>query len=171
MFVCLGRIVWYFLEINCSREPVTMACIFSQSFATACSGASTDFFGSHSRFFSLSPKVFSHYSFRAGPINWDVVKNGYGSFNRVRWNSCVGLTGGGGDGGVCRQQGLRVFTCLASINGVPSTSGKKKKKKKKFFFMFLISILSYLSIWCGCTGESWEFYICLLFYGLFHWIK
>lgn len=142
-----------------------MACIFSQSFATACSGASTDFFGSHSRFFSLSPKVFSHYSFRAGPINWDVVKNGYGSFNRVRWNSCVGLTGGGGDGGVCRQQGLRVFTCLASINGVPSTSGKKKKKNE---ILFHVSYFSTFIFDVVVLVRVENFIFVLLFYGLFH---
>lgn len=109
-------------------QPRALACISSQSFVTACSGSSTESFGSNSRFFSLSPKVFRQYSFQAGPINWDVANNGCGSFNRVRRSSCIGLTGGGGGGGgggICRQHGLPVFTCLASVNRVPSTSGKK----------------------------------------------
>ncbi|KAI3448359.1 hypothetical protein Pfo_005024 [Paulownia fortunei] len=98
-----------------------MACISSQSFATACRGGSTELFGSHSPFFSLSPKVFYPCCFRAGPINWAAANNGHGSFAQVRRSSCSGLTAVG-DGGVYSQSGLPVFNCLASSNGAPAAS-------------------------------------------------
>ncbi|KAL7082335.1 hypothetical protein ACP275_14G092700 [Erythranthe tilingii] len=96
-----------------------MACILSQSFATAFNGGSTESFTTRSRFFNLSPKVFTQSCFLAGPINWDASNLRCGSSGQIRRR---GFTGRGRNGVVFRQQGFPVFSCVASSNGASSTS-------------------------------------------------
>ncbi|KAL9141205.1 hypothetical protein ABFS82_14G087800 [Erythranthe guttata] len=96
-----------------------MACIFSQSFATAFNGGSTESFTTPTRFFNLSPKVFSQSFFLAGPINWDASNLRCGSSGQIRRR---GFTARRRNGVVFRQQGFPVFSCVASSNGASSTS-------------------------------------------------